>query len=435
MRCLALTAAALLGLAGCSETLESPDSLARFRIVNIRTEPPALIAPGTVTASIRVADPEFRSAEFTWYLALAFRPDRLIGLAERDWAGSDAPGIDDGFVALGTGPTVTLPVPPLPLGELPEDILFDTVPLPLAVSIRIDGREYKAIKQVRLVIPELVERGLARTLGRAPTTAETAEALRVRLNRNPEVKGWRYARVPDRGEYDLDAIIDLKVRRGLRSEALAAPALPVGARQGLRFEPIIVDPDVRPDDQLGQPGFNYLSADLLRTAGESYPLTLTAYDWVPLRLVQKNLFDPPDIIRDVVPDLQTVRWVLNDRQGGTAHQAIEIDLGGPPPEAMRGPAGALLIREATRMLWLAAADPALIAAAEAATGPQVVVARLWYDPRPPLGVTGSVETLAPLAVTPTTAVLDGFDADPALRARLRAVPVTLEAEIRRVWRP
>lgn len=435
MRRRVLIAAALVGLAGCSETLESPDSLARFRIVNIRTEPPALVAPGAVTASVRVADPEFRAAEFTWYLALAFRPDQLIELARRDWAGSDAPGIEDGFVELGTGPTVTLPVPPLPLGELPEDTVFDTIPLPLAVSIRVDGREYKAFKQVRLVIPELVERGLARTLGRAPTTAETEEALRVRLNRNPVVEGWRYARVPDRGEYDLDAITDLKVRRELRQAALVAPALPIGAKQGLRFEPIVVDPDVRPDDQLGQPGFNYLSADLLRTAGESYPLTLTAYDWVPLRLEQKNLFDPPDIIRDVAPDLQTVRWVLNDRQGGTIHQAIEIDLGGPPPAAMRGPAGALLVREATRMLWLAASDSAVIAAAEAVTGPQIVAATLWYDPRPPLGVTGSVEALAPLGVTPATAVLDGFDADPALRTRLRAAPVTLEAEILRVWRP
>src|SRR5690606_28091331 len=105
------------------------------------------------------------------------------------------------------------------------------------------------------------------------------------------------------------------------------------------------------------------------------------------------------------------------------------------PVAMRGPAGAVLIREATRMLWLAAADPALIEAAEAATGPQAGAATLWYDPRPPLGVTGSVETLAPLGVTPTTVVLDGFDADPALRTRLRAAPVTLEAEILRIWRP
>jgi hypothetical protein len=430
-----LTIAALL-LPACSDPLESADSLQRLRIVEVRSEPPAIIAPAVVTASVRISDPRFRSAEFRWYLALAFNPETLIEIAERPWADPEsAPGLSDGFVAIGTGPTVTVPVPPLPAAQFPEELEFDTIPLPLAVAIVVDGVEYKAFKQVRLVIPELVERGLTRSLGRAPTTAETAEALRVRLNRNPVLDGWDVARVPSSGEFGLDEIVDLKVRRELLPAPLAAPMLPAGSRAALRFEPRLSDPDVRDDDKPGQPGYNYLSGQLLRTAGESYPLTLTSHDWAPLRLEQANLFDPPNLIRDVPPELQTVRWVFTDRQGGTAHKAIEIDLGGPPPAAMRGAAGSLLVQEDGRMLWFAAAADALIEAAEAATGPVRLQARVWYDPQPPLGVTAAVDAISPSPVTEPTSVLDDLDADPARRAGLTAAPVTIDAAVLRVWRP
>lgn len=432
----AMTALLAALLPACSDPLESPDSLERLRIVEVRSEPPALIAPGVVTASVRIADPQFRSAEFRWYLALAFRPDKLIELARRSWSDPEsAPDLADGFVPIGTGPVVTVPVPPLPESGFPEELEFDTIPLPLAVAVIVDGVEYKAFKQVRLVIPALVERGLARSLGRAPTTAETADALRVRLNRNPTIVGWDVSRVPATGEFGLDEIIDLKERRRLSKAPLPAPMLPPGSRAALRFEPHVVDPDVRDDDEPGRPGYNYLSAQLLRTAGESYPLTLTSHDWAPLRLEQKNLFDPPSVIRDVAEDLQTVRWVLTDRQGGVAHQAIEIDLGGSPAAPMRGPAGSVLVAEGGRMLWFAAATPDLLAAAEAATGPVRLQARLWYDPRPPLGVTAVVEAFESSPVTTPTAELDSLDADPARRATLAAAAVTIDAVVLRVWRP
>lgn len=434
-RAILMTIAALL-LPACSDPLESADSLQRLRIVEVRSEPPAIIAPAAVTVSVRISDPQFRSAQFRWYLALVFKPEALIEIAERPWSDPEsAPGLSDGFVAIGTGPTVTVPVPPLPAAQFPEELEFDTIPLPLAVAIVVDGVEYKAFKQVRLVIPELVERGLTRSLGRTPTTAETAEALRVRLNRNPVLDGWDVARVPASGEFGLDEIIDLKVRRELRPAPLAAPMLPAGSRAALRFQPRLSDPDVRDDDKPGQPGYNYLSGQLLRTAGESYPLTLTSHDWAPLRLEQANLFDPPDLIRDVPAELQTVRWVFTDRQGGTAHKAIEIDLGGPPPADMRGVAGSILVQEDGRMLWFAAASDAVIAAAEAATGPVRLQARLWYEPQPPLGVTAAIDAISPSPASEPTATLDGLDADPARRAGLAAAPVTMDATVLRVWRP
>lgn len=436
MRRLTMLSIAALLLPACSDPLESADSLRRLRIVEVRSEPPAIVAPAVVTASVRISDPKFRTAEFHWYLALAFEPEALIEIAERPWADPDSsPGLSDGFVAIGTGPTVTVPVPPLPVGQFPEELEFDTIPLPLAVAVVVDGVEYKAFKQVRLVIPELVERGLTRSLGREPTTAETEEALRVRLNHNPVIDGWEVARVPASGVFGLDEIIDLKVRRALAFAPLAAPMLPLGSRAALRFLPRLSDPDVREDDEPGRPGYNYLSGQLLRTAGESYPLTLTSHDWAPLRLEQANLFDPPELIRDVPPELQTVRWVFTDRQGGTAHKAIEIDLGGPPPAAMRGTAGSLLVQEDGRMLWFSAATAALVEAAEAATGPIRLQARIWYEPQPPLGVTAAVDALSPSPVTKPTSVLDDLDADPGRRSALVAAPVTIDASVLRIWRP
>jgi hypothetical protein len=102
---------------------------------------------------------------------------------------------------------------------------------------------------------------------------------------------------------------------------------------------------------------------------------------------------------------------------------------------MRGAAGSLLVQEDGRMLWFAAAADALIEAAEAATGPVRLQARVWYDPQPPLGVTAAVDAISPSPVTEPTSVLDDLDADPARRAGLTAAPVTIDAAVLRVWRP
>lgn len=428
-----------LGSAACTEPVESPDSLDRVRIVHLASEPPALVPPGEVTMQVRVYDPAFRTPRIYWYLALAFRPDRLIELARLDWSDPEALdlGLDSGFLFVGEGTSVTLSIPALPFDRLPDDLGFDTVPLPVAVAVEFEGEVYKAFKQVRLVLPELVRRGLQSQLGREPDEEELAAALAARLNRNPTLHGFSYAEAPAAGAYDLDLVLDLKLRREAGLRPLTA-ATGIGGRRGLRVVPQWSDPDTDPTRGVGDPGYNYFSGRLLRERGQTYPLDLTSFDWVPHRLTQRSLFDEPSVHWDVPPGLVGLRYQLFDRQGGTAFAALEVDAGGPPEPPHRGSAGSLLVEESGRLLWFRVDDPALLAQARAADGPRLLGSRAWYTPVHPLGITAVAELLAPSAATipvrPGT--LDLADADPLRRAEWQGEALVHGyVRILRIWTP
>lgn len=422
-----------LVVGGCTmadtELLESP------RIVWIGAEPPALLAPGAAVATVKGFDPEYRVPTVQWYVATTFDLQSQTALAQ---SLSDPNALDLealGLMYVGSGTQVTVPVPRLDdvieidAAALADEALVDTLPLPLIVSMRWGDTEVKGLKQLRVVIPELVPVVLERQLGRAPTTAEVDAAIALRLNRNPTIAAVTMAVVPDQGSYDLDAIFDLKDRRALQARPVPA-AIGFTPNQALRLWPTILDPDLDPSKSPGDPGFNQLNLEILPTVGSVYPLSLSAADWAPHELDQGSVFKEPKI-KTFVTGLERLELTVFDRQGGTANVGLETDGGAPPPVTVQGTHGSVLVAEGQRLIWLRADSESVRAAAVPGTA-VAISAVLWSLPLKPHGLAGTATAIWPQPTTlPPTQHLQRFDLDPS--ARVAATSATFVGRILRTW--
>jgi hypothetical protein len=397
----------------------STQNLLHPEILMLRTEPPAVVLPAEITAEVRVYDPERKVRNVLWYLPLRAdlydleRFGRLTDLLRNPERASSL-----GFLYLGSGFSVTITLPSLPPPPLDPSLSLDTLPIPLLVILdRGEGEPLlKGIKRLRWVIPELVERTLAETLGRPPTPEERERAIRIRLNRNPEITGVNLFEMTGEGPYPARAREDLKVRRELQGVPLTLPVLSPG--KGVRIVPEMVDPDSELGIGRGEPGFNYLTTIYLSPEGEFFAVTITSSDWLPLKYRGQSPFSRPEIT-DLPPGIKTIYLTLLDHQGGVTGTAFDLLFGDPsPPPFPSGTTLAYLVENRNRLLWVYTATPLPGKPGEAITLPVV----LFPSPSLPLGVT-AVVTPEPPEITLED--LDLLERDPLSAIRFIGVPVAV----------
>lgn len=397
----------------------STQNLTHPEILMIRSDPSALIPPAKVTAAVRVFDPERRTRGVHWYLPLGFDLYDLETFARSTNALRDPGKAGElGFLYLGSGFEVELLIPSLPIGEGRESLPFDSFPLPLFVVLDQGEVEVplKGLKRLRIVIPDLVAKHLTRELGRPPSAEELDQALRIRLNRSPEITGVTLLQVPQGSPYPRSAMEDLAIRRGLSGEPLLAPLLLSG--QGLRLIPHLEDPDLATNPERGQPGFNYLTVTYLSPEGEFFALTPTSSDWVPQKLSFSSPFESPEEV-PITPGLKTFYLIAFDHQGGVTATALDLGLGDFEPPPYPDPATlAYLFENRGRLLWLYSATPLTFSALE----PGTVTISLYPQGGVPLGVTGVVVPSPPQGIL---ADLDLVERDPLRFAKLPSPPFAL----------
>lgn len=412
----------LVSLWSCGGIDLSTQNLTHPEILMLRSDPPALIPPQTVTASVRLYDPERRAQAVHWYIPIRFSlydlerfgaiTDRLVNPEE---------AIPNGFLYLGSGFKVEVPIPSLPVTQALEGVGLDTFPLPLLAVIVLQGEKpLKGIKRLRLVIPELVKETLTREYGRPPTESELEEALAIRLNRNPEVTGVSLLGVPPQGPYPEEAMNDLKVRRELASLPLTLPVL-TGAG-GLRMIPLLHDPDLARARQRGEPGFNFLTVTYLSPQGEFFHLSVSSADWVPIKFRNQSLFTKPEKV-PVPPGIKTLYLTIFDHQGGVTLTALDLLYNDPsPPDPPPGTSFAYLLENNGRLLWLYAPQ----SLTGSVTEPVTLTVRLYPNPSLPLGVTGVVTQDPPSLAL---ANLDLLEADPLSTREYLEKPVRLPGRV------
>lgn len=412
------------------------------RIVSMTAEPPALVPPGAVTASVKIFDPAFRAPTIHWYVS-ANPPRANVDYLNQDL--SDPSNINDPdgrLLYVGAGTQVVLPVPAVPDERLPKDsdAIFDTFPFYALASVKVGDQEFKGFKQVRVILPTLVERVLKRQCEDDPNQAvceggisasEVSAAVAVRLNRNPRISDVRFDLVMPNSEYTVGMTMDLLKRR----EAETAPrtvAFGVGAKQGMRILPLIDDLDLANNPQPGQPGYNKIELDMLATAGKFYPLSLTSFDWVPFE-VKGGGFSKPRLEGGPHP-LVTVQAQVYDRQGGSGNIAFEIDNGVDPEIAHQGSAGSVLLAEGKRMTWLKVNNPALLSA----LNPKALVevsASVSYSKSMPHGIVASITAVSAATAITNTTILNQLDRDPFMRHGFDNTPLILRGVVVRTWTP
>lgn len=413
------------------------------RVVAMQVEPPALVPPGEVTATIKIFDPEFRVPTIRWYVS-ANPPRADVDYLNQDL--SDPADIDDpdrNLLYVGDGTQVVLPVPSVPDDMLPSDVdaIFDTFPFYALASVKLGDMEFKGFKQIRVVLPTLVRRVLERQCTDDPNMpvcvdgiddAEVDAAIAIRLNRAPKLTGLDVAIVEPDGEYTLAMTMDLLKRREAPTAA-AIFATGIGAKQALRLLPQIDDPDLAANPEPGQPGYNKIEVDVLATAGKFYPLSLTAFDWVPFEVKGGGFAAKPKLEGGPHP-LVTVQATVYDRQGGVDNVGFEIDNGEPPRESHRGTAGSVLVAEGKRMQWLRVGDAATLAAIPLGQS-LAISASVSYEAIMPHGIVARLDTFAVTSPVTATTFFDGLDRNPYRRHEFDATPIAFIGVAIRTWQP